>query len=1103
MPDLRMPWAPRLLLTNRTFRLPVQTSGTEPDPDLGPFQILDRRWSAPDSAFFYYLQAPSQSGDYVLRAAKDGRKTQLTIQVRTLDQLRQPFRYNDADWPRRWPINQPWHSTKTAQTLQDLPIRQRGDAETLNWWLEQDDRTVWRQLPPAEFPRAHYVNVHQGCPNCGTAIFAHHGFYPWTRNYLPADLRSECPSCGAVYPDNDLAGGDFTSGDFVDDGFGYFDDQGHVFLFAASYHREQIDRFSIPIDQLTNLLRRDHFDPETARRLGLLLLRYAVETVYLAAAPQFRHGPSQEEEKAWDWGQPDWASANDPIAILYRKGILRYSIDVPSVGASLALAYDTIWPFLREDRELPDRARAMGLHLERPADVVSLIEEMLASQLQCCLDGGGLSNMPRVSEGVLTMLRGLDRPDAGDVLDWLYDRGPEKLRGFTANNFFPDGTPPEATGGYNDIHSQGLFALEYQLRRLRLRHPEAYPESRFPSLLDRSRARRILRAPHEVILLGRVPFHFGDGGSAGVQTPLQEDARLTPLPVETLRLAEEYLDDPEIADLRREVEEETYHHIDSSLLDGAGFAILRTGETPERAAAGIVYGDAPYHRHMDLFDVQLYAFGRPFLSDLGYPQSWASVHYWEGHWATHNSVWSVVPEQSPLELPFDTPYPFLKQIAGRGRLVRTLFLDRLQVVEIEAERWAWDMEQQRWHRPGVHFRRLLGLVETDGEGVALIDLARVTGGAEHWRVCRGLEGDFIPHQIEQTSLPGTVAGPDIERGQLNRLAHPDHAGLACMDQVARLQTSAAWSGTWHSHHDPSAHLDLHLLRAPANAETLTARATAVMGSPDQSRYTYRALLWRHRPTEPEMISCFDQVFEPRLGEATLAAVEALPTEDGLTASGIRLQTRTGREISLYWNPQSPTDGPIRFADGTELSGGLVATLDGELASTGAETVHLAGRSHRFPSARQTGTITALDRDACTVELSGLSDIAVGDRVCVRSSGRSYRITAVSSHPSGRHRLTLDLSSVLGRARIAALRGTECELDFFLITRTGYLHDTRLERELDGSWQPIIAAMNPDMDRSVVQLENPLEEAREGDWVRAVAYVVGDQLLFEPLCRDAV
>ena len=211
------------------------------------------------------------------------------------------------------------------------------------------------------------------------------------------------------------------------------------------------------------------FKPQIARRLGIMLLRYASEVLNLAAIPQFRHGPSQEVETAWDWGQPDWSSDPNPIASLFRKGMLRYAIDIPTIGASLALAYDTIWPWLKEDRELVARAQALGLAIARPADTVCLIEEMLASLLQCLLDGGGLSNLPRVSEGALTLIRGLDRPDAQDALEWLYDRGPEKLRGFGTNDFFPCGTPPEATGGYNDTHTRGLFALEYQLRQLRQR----------------------------------------------------------------------------------------------------------------------------------------------------------------------------------------------------------------------------------------------------------------------------------------------------------------------------------------------------------------------------------------------------------------------------------------------------------------------------------------------------------------------------------------------------------------------------------------------------------------------------------------------------------
>ena len=39
-------------------------------------------------------------------------------------------------------------------------------------------------------------------------------------------------------------------------------------------------------------------------------------------------------------------------------------------------------------------------------------------------------------------------------MGWLYNKGLAKLSVFPYNNFFPDGTPMEATGGYNNIHSR-------------------------------------------------------------------------------------------------------------------------------------------------------------------------------------------------------------------------------------------------------------------------------------------------------------------------------------------------------------------------------------------------------------------------------------------------------------------------------------------------------------------------------------------------------------------------------------------------------------------------------------------------------------------------
>ncbi|MFP6740551.1 MAG: heparinase II/III family protein, partial [Alphaproteobacteria bacterium] len=511
------------------------------------------------------------------------------------------------------------------------------------------------------------------------------------------------------------------------------------------------------------------------------------------------------------------------------------------------------------------------------------------------------------SQGALVLLRALDRPDADDVLSWLYDRGPDRLRLFGVNNFFPDGTPPEATGGYNGIHSNGLFALEYQLCALRQLHPSAYPESRFPSLVADPRAARVARAPCEIATIGRSWLQFGDGSAPGSAAQLgkgREKPRLekpvfhAPLSGDTLARAAEFTGDDHVAALRAALAEERHPTLGTTIHDGVGLAILRTGETPERAALGIVYGDTTGHRHQDLLDVQLFYRGYAFLSDLGYPQSWASIDKWEAHWATHNTAWGTV---SGLDT---------GRISGRGRLRRYLKAPGLQVLDIEAERWAWDGAEQRWYRPGVSFRRLLALVETDGEGVAVIDMTRIQGGKEHWRICRGC-GDSFATDTAGTAQSGTVAGEQIMRGDLDDLPHPDYAALAYMDAVEALDAPPSWHGTWPL--DTGAQLDLHQL-AFSGGEILTARATAIMGQPQESNYAFRPVIWSSTGANT---TCIDLVFEPRIGESALASAQGIAGSGA--AAGAELTTATGRRIALYW---SPAGDEVEFADGTRLADAL-------------------------------------------------------------------------------------------------------------------------------------------------------------------------------------
>ena len=1098
MPSI--PWRPRVMLPGRSFRLPVQATDDNIALTAEHFETIATRWCERDTARYYYLRSPQQQGDYTLIATHNGNTAETTIQVRTLDDLRQPHTYNGAQWPRRWPLGQNYQPTKTRQTLQNDPKTERFNEETLAYWSSQPDHILWSQLPPAELPKAHFANCHQGCPNCGTAIFKYSGFYPWERNHLPCDFKSKCPNCASIYPSNNLTKEDYTSGEYADDGYGYFDAEGHIYLFAATYHRDQCRAYHAGINALTDSLRAGDLDEERTRKLGLMLLRYATEELYLASIPQFRYGPSKGVEEPWEWGQPDWAEESDPVAALQRKGTIRYSIDTPYLIESLALAYDTAWPLLREDTQLVERARPFGLSLQSPEDTCLFIEEMLAALLQVTLDRGASSNLPRESQGALILLRCLDRADAQDIMDWVYDEGPDTLRVFTTNDFLPDGTPLEATGGYNAIHSDGLFDLEYHLRNLRNQQPDAYPESLYPSLFKDPRGARVPRALCEITMIGKSYFQFGDGsapGSAGTQAEdsirLENDLFHPPMNPSVLERAIAFTSDPHLEEIQATIQNKQHRALGPTILDGVGIAILRTPEAPERAAVGIAYGDTMHHRHRDLLDVQLFAFDRPFLTDLGYPQSWASISPWEAHWATHNTVWADLP-------------PGESTSAGRGRLVRALFTDGIQVLDIEAYRWVPDASGG-WRKADITYRRLIALIETDGEGIALLDLSRITGGTEHWRTCRGLEGVFQTDNTDLKPQPGTVAGPHIPRGQTDNLPHPDHTALAYMDNVTTAQAPPTFQGTWQSQIEPAAHLDLHQLNTSPNTQVVNTRAAQAMGTPEESNYLYHPVIWRRTPQNDT--TCIDLVFEPHLGNPTLANTTAIPSNNP-TAAGIHLTTAQGKQITLYWAPNASPNDKTQFENGVALTGALAVVADSQISTIGATAFQNAEKTLTNTRAQQTGRIIALNRDTCTIDVKGLQNIAEGDRITINPDGRahSYRIEAAEQLGTHIHRLTLDVTSILGRAKIIAIEGNKIDLGFQIMAKTGNLHGTRLQTETSDDWAVIANAQNastwpPEKIRTTITIDpnnNKLQNLSPDTWIQVVDYVVGDPVLFEPLCR---
>jgi hypothetical protein len=157
-------------------------------------------------------------------------------------------------------------------------------------------------------------------------------------------------------------------------------------------------------------------------------------------------------------------------------------------------------------------------------------------------------------------------------------------------------------------------------------------------------------------------------------------------------------------------------------------------------------------------------------------------------------------------------------------------------------------------------------------------------------------------------------------------------------------------------------------------------------------------------------------------------------------------------------------------------------------------------SVEIPTSRQSGKITGLERNSCTLDVEGIQGIGAGDRIAVNPSGRghNYGVLAAEELGSGVTRLTLDVTSVLGHATVTSISDSSIELGFNIMARTGNLVGTRVQQEKGDAWAEILGATNPGRDRTALEVgSSELNGAlSEGGWAQVVDYVVGDEIIFE-------
>ncbi len=211
--------------------------------------------------FYFRAKAPFKSGDMVFKSAKHT----LALPVSVLswqEVLTEKFEREIApgwSWtgtlklPRLFPIDGQDESKSglSHMTKEELEGERAGFSRHLKGRANEqiaraeDIEKIFNSLPASCIPRAVYVNnpIYQsfknkvkGCPVCGAKIFeGRHAFYPWVLDMENRPFKIQCPECERWFPSNDFSAGDMTSGEYPDDGWGYFDDQGRPYSFIGYY----------------------------------------------------------------------------------------------------------------------------------------------------------------------------------------------------------------------------------------------------------------------------------------------------------------------------------------------------------------------------------------------------------------------------------------------------------------------------------------------------------------------------------------------------------------------------------------------------------------------------------------------------------------------------------------------------------------------------------------------------------------------------------------------------------------------------------------------------------------------------------------------------
>ena len=875
-------------------------------------------------------------------------------------------------------------------------VRERADD-----WVAKSDEQIRGLVPP---PESLFAYGFSGCPVCGITwpLWGVGGICSFDK---PGKVT--CPGCKGVFPD----------AEHPDDGKGWHDPK-------SGRHYYLVGCYNSFVAQTMTLTALD--DLSTAYSLtGDEKYARAASTMFDALASIY---------PTCTVGSIDYP--NHPGGRFERTGY-----QVARVLVFFAKYYDLIYnsPAL----DAPSQAGESTIRK-------SIEERILKNGAALCFERGS-SGRYGLTNGEADFVRGvmcvglvLDIPS---YTDWCLS-GPYSIFNFLENNLHHDGQYYETSDMYSS-HALGLYRdmAEMLINYRSEKYPNGINLYEHPKF-----SKALVQAGLDVLCAGHVP-RYGDSGpdvrklaETGPDLSLarmnaehmylrvtspEEKARwaetlnaLCGGDVESVRDAPStyfknwllFHAEPLRGNSKSETRnsKQTVEPSQSSLLDGKGLAILRSGTGAEGRAAFVRYGPSVCHGHRDDLNLNFFALGRELTYDFGYSLGSAHVQTgWAHQTGCHNLV--MVNEKNQLES---------GPSGGSAELFATA--DQVKMTELSSDR-AYQSEAVN------AYRRTVVLVDADPENSYLVDVFRVKGGQTHdllWHALgdrTSVEGATLG-EVEKGSLAGseyewgTKIGPDGDiNGQADKGPYwtaPPGNGYGFLYGVRRGAVSGDVSATWAV--DPKAEENLRIdILPPPDCELITARGPGILQKLPHADFA----ILRRKGTDLD--STFTSVLQPYAKTNPVRHIEGMQA-DNSAGSPVGIKVTIGDDRTDCIFSALDSGDPHSFS-----SGGDAASFRGRFAfcrfgSQGIEDALLAGTSHvsvrdfSIDCERSSywGEIISVDYDGCSVVVNRrlpMGESLVGAGICISRPGYGhssyYKIRSVRSE-KGRTILDLETGTLV-------------------------------------------------------------------------------------------